>query len=399
MLNDAQIKSLKATGKRYEKVLSGGLYLDVTATGIKVWRYRYRLHGQREKVKIGQYPAITLKAATAKHLEYAAMVANGKSPLRELEREKHKSSEARTVRELVDLYRKDLAARCKNGDQAHAWHFDAYIIPKLGRYPLSDITPKDVLSFLDKIAMQAPASARAVHGTTRRMFDYALGRQIMTMNPAAAIPPKVVAERKSRDRALSPDEIGTMLRNLGGAKGEPATLAAFHLLLMTMVRREELLESTWPEFDLEAATWTIPGARTKNGNPHVVPLSRQVLAILKERKKPSGGIGLVLPGRDPRKGLSTGTLHGSMDRNKNFGIARFTPHDFRRTASTILHEQGWNTDVIEKALNHSMQGVRGIYNKAQYLDQRREMLQSWADYIDALKKSAKIVPIGKSKAA
>lgn len=399
--NDAQIRALKATGQRYERTVDGkdGLYLDVTAIGVKVWRYRYRLLGQREKVTIGPYPVITLSEARARHLEMAAMVARGRSPARELERERIQSHQAGTVGELVSLYQKDLASRTKDQGASRAWHFTAYITPKLGRHPLADVTPADILHLLDGIKKTAPASAMAVHGTMKRMFDFAIGRQLMATNPAGAIPPRVVGEKKPRTRALSPGEIGTLLRNIDGAKGEPATVQAFPLLLLTMVRRNELLGSTWEEFDMERATWTIPGGRTKNGKTHIVPLSTQALALLKTMKQTYTGVGLVLPGIKPKQGLSTGTLHGCMERNSNFGIARFTPHDFRRTASTILHEQGWNTDVIEKALNHTMKGVRGVYNKAEYLDQRREMLQAWADYLDTLKAGAKVVSIGKGKAA
>lgn len=399
MLTDAKIKAAKATGKRYEMVDGAGLYLDVTPTGSKIWRYRYRVLGRREKVTIGSYPAITLAEARARALEMAALVARDRSPARELGRERQKSKEAGTVAELAELYRVDLTKRTKNEEVKAAWQFSAYIVPKLGRMPLVDITPTDVLSFLDGIKKKAPASALAVHGTLKRMFDFAAGRQLMTTNPAAAIPPRVVAEKKARTRALSPDEIGTLLRKLRTARGEPTTVKSFRLLLLTMVRRNELLEAGWSEFDLEAAEWTIPGERTKNGKAHMVPLSRQVVALLTELRDAYGGISLVLPGRTPKKGISTGTLHECMKRNESFGIAPFTPHDFRRTASTILHEQGWNTDVIEKALNHTMKGVRGVYNKAEYLDQRRDMLQAWADYLDALESGAKVTPIGRKKTA
>ncbi len=399
MLNDSQIKALKATGARYEVAFKDGLYLDVTAAGVKTWRYRYRLHGQREKITIGPYPAIGLKQANAKHLEYAAMVANKVSPARELEREKHRAGEARTVEELAKLFREDLNKRAKNIDAGRGWIFDAYIVPKIGRYPLADITPPDLLRLLDAIKLKAPSSALAVHGTLKRMFEFAIGRQLMMFNPVAAIPARAVAEKKARERSLSPQEIGTLLRGLDEGKGEPSTLNAFRLLLLTMVRREELLQATWEEFDLDNASWLIPGERTKNGKPHLVPLSSQALALILEQKETTGGVGLVLPGRTAGKPISTGTLHESMKRNSGFGIAPFTPHDFRRTASTILHEQGWNTDVIEKALNHTMRGVRGVYNKAEYLDQRREMLQAWADYLMALKSGAKVMPIGSAKSA
>lgn len=399
MLNDAKIKAAKATGKRYELVDGAGLYLEVTATGAKIWRYRYRLMGQREKIRIGAYPAVPLTEARARRAELEAMVVRGKSPVRETTRGKQLAGQAETVGELVVLYQADLAKRTKDGGDNMAWHFTAYITPKLGRYPLADITPTDILNFLDAIKKEAPASAIAVHGTAKRMFDFAIGRQLMLTNPASAIPQRVIGEKRARTRALSPDEIGTLLRKIDDAKGEPTTLNAFRLLLLTMVRREELLGATWREIDLDGATWTIPGERTKNSKAHIVPLSDQAVELFRELNRLYGGVGLVLPGRTPGKGLSTGTLHEAMTRNSNFGIARFTPHDFRRTASTILHEQGWNTDVIEKALNHTMKGVRGVYNKAEYLEQRREMLQAWADYLDALKTGAKIVSIGRRTAA
>lgn len=399
MLNDLQIKALKGTGARYEVAFGGGLYIDVTPTGSKIWRYRYRLHGQREKVTIGPYPAIGLKDANAKYLELAAMVAKGKSPAREQEREKQRADEARTIEELATLYRADLSQRSKNTDAGRGWIFDAYIIPKIGRYPLADITPTDVLRLLDGIRAKAPSSAIAVHGTLKRMFDFAIARQVMLINPAAAIPSRAVGEKKSRIRALSAQEIGQLLRSLDSAKGEAETINAFRLLLLTMVRREELLQATWGEFDLETALWTIPSERTKNGKVHVVPLSSQAIEILRKQKESTGGVGLVLPGRTSGKAISTGTLHESMKRNSSFGIAAFTPHDFRRTASTILHEQGWNSDVIEKALNHTMKGVRGIYNKAEYLDQRREMLQAWGSYVMALKDGAKVISISEAKSA
>lgn len=397
MLTDAKIKAAKPTGKRYELVDGNGLYLDVTPSGIKTWRYRYRIHGLREKITIGQYPATTLAEARARNMEMAAMVARDKSPARELAREAQKAKQAGTVMELSSLYRSDLASRSKDDGAGCAWQFTAHIDPKIGSLRLDTVTPDDILRLLDGIKKTAPVSALAVHGTLRRMFNYAIGRQLISFNPAAAIPAKIIGEKKSRERSLSPVEIGTLLRSIDTARGEPETLQSFRLLLLTMVRRNELLDATWDEFDLEGALWTIPKERCKNGKAHLVPLSRQAVDILKPVAITSGRIGLILPGRNQKKHLSTGTLHESMRRNNNFGIAPFTPHDFRRTASTILHEQGWNTDVIEKALNHSMKGVRGVYNKAEYLEQRCEMLQAWADFLDALKAGASVTPIGAAK--
>ena len=401
MLTDAKIKAAKATGKRYEISDGDGLYLDVTAAGVRTWRYRYRIFGQREKVTIGQYPAVGLAEARARHLEMAAMVARDRSPARELEQERMQTKQAGTVNELSALYRADLALRSKDGGRNSAWQFTAHIEPKLGRFRLGDVTPQVVLDFAEKIKKgkksAAPVSAIAVLGTLRRMFDFAIGRQLIASNPAAAIPSRVIGEKRPRERNLSPAEIGILLRSLQTAVGEPSTLISFRLLLLTMVRRTELLEATWQEIDLDTATWIIPPERSKNGKAHIVPLSSQVLEILQQIADQRGKVGLVLPGRRADHPISSGTLHESMKRNRGFGVAPFTPHDFRRTASTILHEQGWNTDVIEKSLNHTMKGVRGVYNKAEYLEQRREMLQAWANYLDGLEAGADIRPIGSAR--
>jgi hypothetical protein len=218
LLNDAKIKAAKATGKRYELVDGAGLYLEVTATGGKIWRYRYRLMGQREKVKIGAYPAVPLTEARARRAELEAMVVRGKSPVRETAREKQLASQAGTVGELVVQYQADLAKRTKDGGDKMAWQFTAYITPKIGRYPLADITATDILNFLDAIKKEAPASAMAIHGTVRRMFDFAIGRQLMRTNPGSAIPLRVIGEKKARTRALSPEEIGILLRSLDSCR-------------------------------------------------------------------------------------------------------------------------------------------------------------------------------------
>ena len=319
MLTDAKIKAAKATGKRYEIPDGDGLYLDVTAAGVKTWRYRYRIVGQREKVTIGQYPAVGLAEARARHLEMAAMVARDRSPAREIEQERIQTKQAGTVAELSTLYRADLATRSKDGGEGSSWQFTAHIEPKLGRLRLADVTPQVVLDFADKIKKgskkAAPVSAIAVLGTLRRMFDFAVGRQLMASNPAAVIPSRVIGEKRPRERNLSPAEIGTMLRALQTAKGEPSTLLSFRLLLLTMVRRSELLEATWQEFDIESATWIIPPERSKNGKAHVVPLSSQALEILQQIADQRGKVGLVLSGRRANHPISTGTLHESMKRN------------------------------------------------------------------------------------
>lgn len=411
MLNSKEFEKLvrdaRAAGKRSEIVDGDGLYLDVTAAGAMTWRYRYRLNGKREKFTIGAYPKIGLADARTIHKKLVGKVADGKSPVGD-ERDKAQAERtakvAGTIADLATKYLADLADRGKKARSVQ-WHIDAHIVPGIGKVRSLDLTTKQVRDLCNRIkdVDGAPASAREVLGTIKRMLQFGADAGLIPSNVAAAIKPQIYASKAERERSLSQDELRQFLQGLDAGKLSLVVSSALRVILLTMTRKNEAIKAPWSEFDRDAGLWEVAAERTKLQRSHVVPLSSQAMAVLEALRPDAEEANTawsqwVFLGQAGRP-LSDTTLNEALSREKWFGLERFTVHDLRRTASTILHEQGWNTDVIEKALNHKMKGVRGIYNKAEYLDQRREMLQAWADYLDALKSGAKVVPIGKGKAA
>ncbi len=388
-ISDTKLKALKPRSKPYEVADSGGMFAEVLISGAVVFRYRYRIFGKREKVTIGSYPAMSLKQAREKHLEARAMVEAGKSPAREKQRTKSEDARAESFREFAELWLAESEAG-KDWREVQTQWLNRDIYPALGNQRLKDITPDDVLTMLDSIKARGAAhSALRVRGIVKQVFDWAIARQRVTFNPAVAIPTKIIAKPKSRERALSEMEIRNFFSALESCNADLSNKIALRLICLTMVRKGELRGAKWQHIDFDKGEWLIP--ETKNGKPHIVYLSPQALALFRQLQELAGASEWVLPsGSEPRKPIGETTLNSVLygmemaQLRKGEKWERFTVHDLRRTASTILHEQGFNTDVIEKALNHTMRGVRGVYNKAQYADQRREMLQHWADYLDGL---------------
>jgi integrase len=254
----------------------------------------------------------------------------------------------------------------------------------------------DVLAITDKIkARGADQSALLTRNVMKRLFAYAIAREKMTFNPAAAVEARFIAQAKSRDVALSSEEVGKLLRAIYSSNMRRSHKLALHLLILCMVRKSELIEAQWCEIDFDMAEWSIPWERMKKDKPHIVYLSRQALAMFEELKALSSNSLYVLPSRNTlKKPISKTTLNAAI-RALDVDIRDFVIHDFRRTASTHLHEAGFNSDWIEKSLAHEQKGIRGVYNRAAYADQRREMLQWWADFVDAQIEVGRKVIIGR----
>jgi integrase len=234
-----------------------------------------------------------------------------------------------------------------------------------------------------------PSTAVLCREIMMQVFRWAIERGQKVENPADLVRPSTIAKFEPRDRALTPDEIGLMYQYMERIGTTPSIRAAAKLLLLTMVRKSELTNATWNEINFTDALWTIPKERMKRRNPHLVFLSRQALDIFIALKTFAGGSEYVLPSRyDSDLPMSSATLNQVLTltyrlaQKEGQSLGKFGPHDLRRTASTLLHEAGYNTDWIEKCLAHEQKGVRAIYNKAEYRDQRRAMLQDWADMID-----------------
>lgn len=386
-LTDTAIRALKPKDKPYIVSDDRGLYVEVFPTGGIVWRFRYRLNGQREKLTLGKYPALTLKNARLKRDEAAQTVALGHSPAQKKQRAKATGPEDTTVAEFAERFFKDIQERDRKDNTMTRRYLEKDIVPHIGNKPVKDLTAEDIRGVIWKKKEHGfDAAAGQIRGLVKRMLDYAVTCGLLHHNPVMALPMRHVYRAAARDRALTPEEIQLFLQAVRSSNVRRQFKIALQLILITLVRKSELMLAKWKEVHLEDAEWHIPLENSKTGKPHIVYLSTQALALFKELKVLANCSDWVLPGRGT---LTKPFAHNALNKTLEVAlqgqeIPAFTIHDLRRTASALLHEKGWASDVVEKSLNHTIGGVRGIYNRAEYAKQRKEMLQFWADYIDGL---------------
>lgn len=441
-LSHTKLQNLKPADKAFQEADDGGLLIEVLPSGTKVWRLRYRLGGRgakQEKVTLGDYPAYSLAEARSWRDDCKRLIERGLSPMALRRGDAIPEDVAHTVKELAQSFISDwcLKTRAKAKEKeaaareadtvaafARQWYAEIVapnnsnprnilralekdILPAVGAKQLSDVTPSDVLAITDKIKKRgADQMALQTRNIMKRLFAYAIAREKTQFNPATAIEAKFIATARSRDVALSSDEIGKLLREVYKSSIKCAYKLAIHLLIICMVRKGELVGARWEELDLENGLWVIPpngrgvlaSGRVVTGmkmkKPHLVQLSRQAIAMFEELKGLSSGSEWVLPSRGSlRQPIAHSTLNQAI-RSMEIDVRDFVIHDFRRTASTHLHEAGFNSDWIEKCLAHETKGIRGVYNRAQYADQRREMLQWWADFVDSQIEEGRRVIIG-----
>jgi len=391
-LTDAGIKAPRPRSTRYAVTDDRGLSLEIYPSGGMAWRYRYRLDGKLEKVALGKYPAISLKAARAKRDELATLVAQGQSPAREKQLRKVGLASATTVKEFGERYFSEIVTRDRKDTATLRRYLDKVIYPAFGRKVIGDVTAADVQRIVfEKRDHGFPAAAAEIRNLCKRMWDYAMVYGVATANPASALPVRFITKARPRTRALSEGELSTYLRVLYESGIRRQFKLALHLILLTLVRKSELLFAQWKDVDLDAREWHVPVENSKTGVPHTVYLSDQAVSIFHELRALAGVSRWVLPGRSSlEKPFAHNALNKALE-GLAVPIDPFTIHDLRRTGSARLHEAGFPSDVIEKALNHTIGGIRGVYNRAQYADRRREMLQFWGDYLDNLRNTNKVV--------
>lgn len=426
--SDAKLRSLKPKDKPYQESDGGGLFVEVMPGGAMPWRLRYRLHGKQEKVTLGDYPAYSLADARLWRDDCSALVERGVSPMalkrgdaipndvavavkeraqkfiddwcqhvrKKIEAKAAEARAASTVKAFAERWFSEVAEPSNSNPRNIRRILDKDVIPGIGDKQVAEVTADDVLAITDKIkARGADQMALATRNVLKRLFAYAIARGLTKFNPAAAVEAKYIATAKSRDVALSSEEVGRLLRSIYQSSMKRANKLALHLLILCMVRKSELIEARWDEVDFDEAVWSIPGERMKKDRPHVVPLSRQALAMFEELKGLSSGSDFIFPSRSSlSKPIAHSTLNVAV-RTLDLDVRDFVLHDFRRTASTLLHEAGFNSDWIEKCLAHETKGIRGVYNRAEYIGHRREMLQWWSDFVDAQIEEGRKVIIGR----
>ena len=394
MLSDGTLRGLKPQASLYKVADRDGLYVVVTPRGTISFRMDYRLNGRRETLTIGRYgtkDGISLLMARERCMEARKAIAQGISPAQEKQREKSRLAEAQTFGE----YTKRWLAEHRMADSTKAMRktvIDRDILPVFQNRRMAEIGPEDLRVLCAKIKGRgAPATAVIAREIVKLVFAYAAMHGEKAPNPADEVGPSSIATFVPKDRALSPSEIRLMHRLLETTATLPTIRLALRLVLLTLVRKSELIEATWDEIDFENAVWSIPKSRMKTGKPHNVYLSQQALDIFIALHTCAAGSKFVLPSRyDADRCMSKATLNrvtqviAEKAKESNLPLEPFTVHDLRRTGSTILNELGFNGDWIEKCLAHEDgRSSRGVYNKAEYAEQRRHMLQEWADMIDA----------------
>ncbi|WP_176043615.1 tyrosine-type recombinase/integrase [Burkholderia vietnamiensis] len=397
-LTDTRIKALQPKAARYPVADGGGLILEVMPSGSKIWRYRYSLHGKRQPtVTIGEYPAVALIVARERARRYAEIVASGVSPVADARKDRGAMKNVDTVREFGEYWiEQQMAGKSVEYQRTTKRALEKDVYPSIGSKPVSGVTPGDVLAICDRIKKRgAPKMALHTRNVLKRMYEYAIARQLVLHNPAQVIVARFVATQESRDRVLSPDEIGHVLRAVYSSSIRRPLKLAIHLLVLTMVRKSELIEARWSEFDLDAGIWRIPAERMKKDREHWVYLAPQAVVMLRELHENRTSQQYVFPSsRGADRPIAKSTLNQAV-RALDMEVQHFVLHDFRRTASTHLHEMGQPSDAIEKALAHAIKGIKGVYNRAEYAEQRRNILALWADFVDAQIDEGRKVIIGK----
>lgn len=414
-LTEIKLRNLKPRDKVYQEADGSGLFVEVLTSGKKIWRLRYWRSNKQEKITLGDYPTYSIAEARRWGTDCAALVKRGLSPMAlkrgdvipdgikpevkelanaflinwcwaALEKKKTKDAEIMaedTVEVFARRWYADIVEPANSNPRNIKRVLEKDVISAIGSKQISDVAVTDILAITDKVkARGADQMALQTRNVLKRLFAYAIAREKTKFNPAAAIEAKFIATAKSRDVALTPTEIGKLLRAIYQSSIKRSHKLALHLLILCMVRKCELIEARWDEIDFDDAVWIIPGERMKRDKDHVVLLSSQALAMFEELKSLSSGSIWVFPSTHSLdKPISKTTLNVAV-RSFEADVQSFVIHDFRRTASTHLHEAGFNSDWIEKALAHETKGIRGVYNKAQYADQRRDMLKWWADFVD-----------------
>jgi len=392
-LTDIQCKTAKPGEKVRKLSDGGGLQLWIQPTGSKQWRLAYRYNGKQKLYAIGPYPLITLAEARESANDARKHLTRGVDPMA-VKREKkiRAAAEAHTFKniaeEFVDKLRKE--GRAETTLSKIEWLL-ALAYPDIGSRRVSELKPADILVPLRRVESKGQyESARRLRSTIGSVFRYAVASARAEFDPTASLQGALITPKsKPRAAIVDPKILGAVLRAIDGYEGYVSLCAALKLLPLLFPRPGELRHATWSEFDLEAGIWSIPAERMKMRRPHIVPLPRQAIAILRDLHAATGNAPVVFPGpRAPERPISESAMPAAL-RYMGFPKEQVVPHGFRATASTLLNESGkWNADVIERQLAHLEQNaIRRVYARGEYMEDRIKMMQWWADYLDKLKKA------------
>lgn len=401
-LTDRAVRAAKPETKPRRLWDGGGLYLEVSPAGGKLWRWKYRFGGKEKRLALGCYPDVTLAQAREKRDEARKLLAQGVDPGAAKKAEKAAEAGADSFEAVAREWYEKQTTRWK---PSHAkpvlQRLEAYVFPYLGHRPIAKVTAPEILQILRRIEDRpAVETAHRMRSVCSQVFRYAIATGRAERDPAADLRGALAPVVSSHHAAiLEPKALGELLRAIDGYEGQPTTAWALRLAPLVFVRPGELRHAEWEEMDLDGATWTIPAAKMKaSEHDHIVPLSRQAVAILREAEALTGRGRYVFPGtRTAQRPISSMTLAAAL-RRLGYDGKTASVHGFRATARTLLDEVlHYRPDWIEHQLAHKVRDPNGrAYNRTTFLAERREMMQRWADYLDELKADgAKVVALRK----
>ena len=387
-LTATTIKTCKPKDKAYKLTDGGGLYLLVSPSGGKWWRFDYRFQSKRKTLSMGVYPAISLKDARDRRDEAKKQLANGIDPAMVRKSQKHQQSQPNTFEAVA----REWHDKFKPGwSDTHASRLlrllERDIFPWLGSMPVSDVSSPLLLQTIRRIETRSLDTAHRAMQNCGQVFRYAIATGRQQNDPTHALKGAIPPIRDNHFASIThPEQIGPLLRAIEGYKGEFITQSALRLGPLVFVRPGELRHAEWSEINLEIGEWRIPSEKMKMGQPHIVPLARQSIVLLTDLQPLTGTGQYLFPSvRSLDRPLSENTINAAL-RRLGYTKDEMTGHGFRSMASTLLNEQGWNRDHIERQLAHAERNkIRAAYNYADYLPERRKMMQAWADYLDTLK--------------
>jgi len=395
-LSDVKLRTTKPKDKPFKIFDEAGLHILINPNGSKLWRYRYTINGKTRIMGLGPYPLISLAEARQKHDVARKLVIDKIDPIDQ------RDAVAVQKTEAVENTFESVARRWMDVRKAADAHkarslrrLELYAFPKIGSRPIQDITTIEIVTCLEAVEQRGIVeTAHRVKHLIQQIFRYAVRRGHIVHNPAGDLRDILSFPQTQNFACIPPSELHDLLTAIENYDGDNMVRISLKLIALTFVRTNELIGARWDEFDWERNEWRIPAERMKMRRPHVVPLSRQTIALLNELKPLTGHREFIFyKHANFDKHMSNGAILVALRRMGYKG--RMTGHGFRSLASTILNEQRkYHPDVIEKQLAHSDQNqVRAAYNRADYLMERKAMMQEWADFLDSVTTEDKVIPL------
>ena len=384
MLNDTQIRKAKPQAKPYKLTDSNGLYIVINPNGSKLWRYRFRIDGKESVFSIGAYPEISLAEAREKRKEARLLVQQGINPAKDRAEKKRQNmrQNKNTFQAIAEEYFSTKTIS-KGSIKAARSMLERYAYPIIGDTPITKVTPRQIMGCLD-ICKDKGVVVSGIY-TRQHMsavFLYAIRTMRAEFDPTLAFAGYLKRPEITHAKAMTAEQIRSFKTSLANYNGSFVVKKAVQLLLYTAVRTIEARRAEWADIDLSAAIWRIPANKMKKSRMHVVPLSSQVVELLKELHTLTGNGRLLFPNsKRPDDMLSATTINRALE---YMGLT-ISGHDFRATLATNLSEMGYDHEHIKSQLAHAKDNqTDAAYFHAKFINQRRQMLQDWADFIDSL---------------